>query len=75
MDEGEMGETTLKIVEELKALDEAENIDTEAGTAEVVAAPQKRKRKRKRKQYDADDVPEARIRWIKTIEIAITLRA
>ena len=75
MDEGEMGETTLKIVEELKALDEAESIDAEAGTAEVVAAPQKRKRKRKRKQYDVDDVPEARIRWIKTIEIAITLRA
>lgn len=34
----------------------------------------KRKRKRKRKEYDPDDVPEARIRWVKAVEVAISLR-
>jgi len=37
--------------------------------------PKSRKRKRKKKpMYDADDVPEARLRWVKTIEIAISLK-
>lgn len=36
----------------------------------------KRKRKRrKRPEYDPDDVPEARMRWIKTVEVAIWLEA
>ncbi|KAK5094465.1 hypothetical protein LTR70_004099 [Exophiala xenobiotica] len=35
----------------------------------------KMKRKRKRKEYDAEDLPEARIRWVKTVEVAISLRA
>ena len=34
----------------------------------------KRRRKRRRKEYDPEDVPEARLRWVKTIEIAISLR-
>lgn len=34
-----------------------------------------RRRKRKRREYGKDEVPEARIRWIKTIEIAISLKA
>ena len=35
----------------------------------------KRIRKRKRLEYTRDEVPEARIRWIKTIEVAISLKA
>lgn len=36
---------------------------------------QRRKRgKRKRAMYDKDDMPEARIRWINTVEVAISLR-
>lgn len=35
----------------------------------------KTKRKRKRKEYDPEDLPEARIRWVKTVEVAISLRA
>jgi len=35
----------------------------------------KMKRKRKRKEYDGEDLPEARIRWVKTVEVAISLRA
>lgn len=42
------------------------------------AAKKNRKRgrrgKRKRPTYDKDDVPEARIRWIHTIEVAISLK-
>jgi len=36
---------------------------------------QKKKRKRKRKEYDPEDLPEARIRWVKTVEVAISLQA
>lgn len=35
----------------------------------------RRKRgKRKRAMYDKDDMPEARIRWINTVEVAISLK-
>lgn len=37
--------------------------------------PKKRRRKSKRAQYGSDDVPEARLRWVKTVEVAISLRA
>ena len=45
----------------------------ERGEEEAVKKKRRRQR-RKRKQYDADEVPEARIRWIKTIEIAVSLK-
>jgi len=35
--------------------------------------PRRHKKKRKRPAYEVDDVPEARIRWIKTVEVAISL--
>ena len=35
----------------------------------------KRRTKRKRPQYTEEDLPEARIRWIKTIEVAVSLKA
>ncbi|KAJ9636579.1 uncharacterized protein PV06_10083 [Exophiala oligosperma] len=34
----------------------------------------KKKNKRKRPVYEEDDVPEARLRWIKTVEVAIKLQ-
>lgn len=40
-----------------------------------VSEQSKKKRKRKRREYDPDDLPEARLRWVKTIEVAISLRA
>ncbi|KIV88911.1 hypothetical protein PV10_08540 [Exophiala mesophila] len=42
-------------------------------STEPVNNTRKRKR-RKRPVYDADDIPEARMRWIKTIEVAVSLR-
>lgn len=35
---------------------------------------QKPRRKRKRDMYDLDTMPEARTRWIKTVEVAISLK-
>lgn len=35
----------------------------------------RRRGKRKRQTYDPDDLPESRIRWVKTVEVAITLKA
>ena len=34
----------------------------------------KRKKKRKRLMYEEDELPEARIRWVKTVEVAISLQ-
>ncbi|KIW32004.1 uncharacterized protein PV07_03586 [Cladophialophora immunda] len=34
----------------------------------------RKRKKRKRPMYEAEDLPEARIRWIKTVEVAITLQ-
>jgi ribonuclease P/MRP protein subunit POP7 len=34
----------------------------------------RRRGKRKRAMYDKDDMPEARIRWINTVEVAISLK-
>lgn len=52
---------------------EGHNDTEEAGKANHDAG--RRRRKRKRPEYDQGDIPEARIRWIKTIEIAISLKA
>jgi ribonuclease P/MRP protein subunit POP7 len=47
-------------------------------TSEQKAAQKSKKRrkrgKRKRAMYDKDDMPEARIRWINTVEVAISLK-
>lgn len=81
----EGGDTTMELFEALKGdTSEAEHepeISTEQDAEESTKRSEgneklaKRKRKRKRKEYDVDDMPEARLRWVKTVEIAITLRA
>jgi ribonuclease P/MRP protein subunit POP7 len=49
---------------------------TDAQSGETTQSGKKRQRrgKRKRAVYDKDDMPEARARWINTVEIAISLR-
>jgi ribonuclease P/MRP protein subunit POP7 len=63
--------------------DHEEGLTTEEAPAKVENPEQKaeqrakkrRKRgKRKRAMYDKDDMPEARIRWINTVEVAISLK-
>ena len=43
--------------------------------SQLIQQSKKRKRKKKSKPiYDAEDVPEARLRWVKTVEVAISLK-
>lgn len=62
------------------AKSDGSNLGTQQGNDEEVMddarqSLKKKKRKRKRREYDPDDLPEARIRWVKTVEVAISLRA
>ena len=70
----EAGETTLEIMG-LKAVSTDRNAvkETETGTDEKSKV--RKRRKRKRADYNPEDVPEARLRWVKTVEVAISLKA
>lgn len=48
--------------------------NTEPSTASAPSKKRKRKRK-KRPMYDTDDLPEQRMRWIKTVEVAISFKS
>ena len=41
----------------------------------IIKRSRRKRKKRRRETHEADDVPEARIRWVKTVEIAISLKA
>lgn len=85
--EVEEGETTMELMKRLDARPEALFGEREAGSTSQVRdsdtehadpsakPPKKKRRKRKRAQYDPEDMPEARLRWVKTVEIAISLQA
>jgi len=47
---------------------------TGADTPLKKSSRRKRKGKRKRPVYEEEDLPEARLRWIKTVEVAISLQ-
>jgi ribonuclease P/MRP protein subunit POP7 len=54
---------------------QADNVDEQTPHTTTMPAKQKRsKKKRKRPTYDADDVPEARTRFINAVEIAVSLK-
>ena len=85
----ECGDTTMELLGNDEATDtiqvESRGGEDDEGVknqGEVVlkddhsSTKKSRKRKRKRRAvYDEDDVPEARLRWIKTVEVAIWLKA
>ncbi|KAJ9606554.1 hypothetical protein H2200_008562 [Cladophialophora chaetospira] len=53
-----------------------EKIDTDVAVDDSLVKLSRRKRtKRRREVYEAEELPEARIRWVKTVEIAISLQA
>ncbi|KAK5039407.1 hypothetical protein LTR13_003664 [Exophiala sideris] len=52
---------------------DADADDSVGKTGGTTGGTRKRK-KRKRPVYNEDDVPEARLRWIKTVEVAISLQ-
>jgi ribonuclease P/MRP protein subunit POP7 len=57
-----------------EGVDEKGGADT--GMDDSLGKQSRRKRKkRKRQMYEADELPEARIRWVNTVEIAISLQA
>ncbi|EXJ85072.1 hypothetical protein A1O3_05747 [Capronia epimyces CBS 606.96] len=43
-------------------------------TGDTPVKKTRRKKKRKRPMYKEDDLPEARLRWVKTVEVAISLQ-
>jgi len=74
------GKGTARQTETMKPLDdlnggEESGQDLNGKKATNDGGQLKKKRKRKRKEYDPDDMPEARLRWVKTVEVAISLRA
>ncbi|KPI36633.1 uncharacterized protein AB675_10056 [Cyphellophora attinorum] len=79
----EGGETTLELLGNPTSTSDAAVPVTETEEAKestgvstgTNAGKKKRKRgKRKRKVYEADELPESRIRWVKTVEVAISLK-
>lgn len=82
----EVGDTTMELLKNLEGVQHAATESTEKDMTEAPAVSQaetntstshpKRKRKKSKKQeYDQDDLPEARLRWVKTVEVAVSLRA
>ncbi|KAK5074380.1 hypothetical protein LTS08_005333 [Lithohypha guttulata] len=82
------GDTTMELLRNLEnnvtgsAQDQNKNLartddqpSNNPGQSSTSEKPKSRRRKRKRAQYGPDDVPEARLRWVKTVEVAISLRA
>ena len=47
----------------------------ESGVPAAAKTKKRGRRRKKRKAYEAEDVPEQRLRWVKTVEVAITLKA
>lgn len=52
----------------------SEKENEEASTELHLGKKKRRRRKRQRPAYDADDLPEQRLRWVKTVEVAISLK-
>ena len=83
----EGGETTMELLRNLEGDGStvegrrgASGDPAEARHAETIegtdySGKPKSQRKRKRREYDPDDLPDSRLRWIKTVEVAISLRA
>jgi len=65
----------------LASTGEGETIHGEGNSIEALAdgekegkKSKKKRRKRKRPMYAQDDLPEARIRWVNTVEVAISIK-
>lgn len=67
--------SATNIEEQKESHNYCQNLDERAPSENPTAPPtRKRKKKRKREMYDLEIMPEARTRWIKTIEVAISLK-
>ena len=77
----EGGDTTLELLgpgskstgEQLPSSDLSKEVVQPSG--ETTKGKKRKRRKKKRPSYDPDDLPEQRLRWVKTVEVAISLKA
>lgn len=76
----EGGDTTMELLgnAEVGVDEKATESGLEAESMKTVkdsdVTKKRRRRKRKRPMYDVADLPEQRLRWVKTVEIAIRLK-
>ncbi|KIV79968.1 hypothetical protein PV11_07506 [Exophiala sideris] len=86
----EYGDTTLEMVggvttssttaelvqssEDPKRGKKSAEVDADADDSVGKTGGTRKRKKRKRPVYNEEDVPEARLRWIKTVEVAISLQ-
>lgn len=81
----EVGDTTMELLKNLEdnrhddvAQDPGQHATDMADKekrGDLVPSLKRKRRKNKKKEYDQDDIPEARLRWVKTVEVAVSLRA
>jgi ribonuclease P/MRP protein subunit POP7 len=77
----EGGDTTLELLGDRTtgSAEQPASLEQNEGTAESsgqVALGKARKRKRKKRPtYDEEDLPEQRLRWVKTVAVAISFKA
>lgn len=79
----EAGDTTMELFgENVKAnLDpqphnrqDPNAVHTDAALEHTASKKKRRRRKRSRPTYEPDDLPEQRLRWVKTVEVSISLK-
>lgn len=74
----EGGDTTMDLLGNAtkSTAEQASSLERDKENAEPSGDRKNRRRKRKKRPtYDEDDVPEQRLRWIKTVEVAISFKA
>lgn len=78
------GETTMELFgdtskasdDPIPAQQQAQSTNTDTKpSAEMNSSKRRRRRRKRKRQYDEDDLPEQRLRWVKTVEVAISLKA
>ncbi|EXJ86209.1 hypothetical protein A1O1_06579 [Capronia coronata CBS 617.96] len=70
-----LGDVTTVTMEQMSSSNAGQQLTgADLGTEDPPVKQTRRKRKRKRPVYKDDDLPEARLRWIKTVEVAISLQ-
>jgi ribonuclease P/MRP protein subunit POP7 len=76
----EGGDTTMELLGDVNKTslkpesDQGDRDTTHDTSPEKNGAQKARRRKRKRPAYAPEDVPEQRLRWVKTVEVAIALK-
>ena len=70
-----LGDVTKNTNEQASSLEQAKGSSGPSASALSGEVKKKRRKRKKRPMYEADDVPEQRLRWVKTVEVAISFKA